>query len=234
LAARAQPFWLSGGISTVIWGYWSVRAKSIRVPLFAGFFIFTCGIIGLTTIQPQDNLRACVYAGVAGAGFGAPLILIIAGIQLATPHALIATATALAIASRAVAASVFTAIYSAAFTERLQPNIISQVSAAALRAGLPATSVEAFVAALAARNTAALATIHGVTPEIIAAGVAALKQALADSIRIVFIIAAPFGALACLLCCFLGDQSKEMNYRVDAPVEDLHARLRARDAVTQV
>ncbi|KAJ6442541.1 siderophore iron transporter [Purpureocillium lavendulum] len=228
LAARAQPFWLAGGASTVFWGVWSVKAKSIRVPLCVGFVILTGGIVGFATIQPDDSTSACVFAGVAGIGFGAPLILIIAGIQLATPHSLIATGTALAITCRAVSTAVFTAIFSAALTDRLEPNIIKYVSKAALSAGLPVSSVQPFVMALAGKDEAALAKVPGATGPIIAAGIAALKQAFADSIRIVFIIAAPFGALACLLCFFLDDQSKEMNYRVDAPVEDLHARAHRR------
>lgn len=64
----------------------------------------------------------------------------------------------------------------------------------------------------------------GVQPAIIGAGVSALLQAFADSIRVVYIIAAPFGALAVIACFFMGDLSKVMNYRVDAPVEDLHAK----------
>ncbi len=226
LAAREQPFWVAGGVSALVWGFWSVKARSIRVPLFAGFFIFTAGIVGFATIQPEDSTRACIFAGLAGIGFGAPLVLIIAGIQLVTPHTLIATGTSLAIASRAVSSSVFTAIYAASLTERLEPNIISYVGKAALSAGLPATSVQAFVAALASDNTAALTKIPGVTPSIIEVSVNALKQAFADSIRVVFIIAAPFGALACLLCFFISDLSSEMDYRVDAPIEDLHARRR--------
>ena len=65
--------------------------------------------------------------------------------------------------------------------------------------------------------------IPGVTPAITQAGIMALKEAFADTLRLVFIIAAPFGAFACLLCLFLGDQSKAMTYRVDAPIEELHA-----------
>ncbi|OAQ78164.1 siderophore iron transporter [Purpureocillium lilacinum] len=233
LAARAQPFWLAGGASTVVWGYWSVKAKSIRVPLCAGFVIFTGGIIGFTTIQPGDSTRACIFAGLAGIGFGAPLILIIAGIQLATPHSLIATGTALAITSRAVSTAIFTAIFSAALTDRLEPNIISYVSRAAISAGLPASSVQAFVMALSGKDEAALMKVPGVTPPMIEAGITALKQAFADSIRVIFIIAAPFGTVACLLCFFLDDQSKEMNYRVDAPVEDLHVRSHRHHAASE-
>ncbi|CAM1503636.1 Fc.00g012270.m01.CDS01 [Cosmosporella sp. VM-42] len=233
LAARAQPFWVGGGISAVIWGYWSVRARSIRVPLFTGFLIFTAGLVGFTTINPEDSTRACIFAALSGIGFGAPLILAIAGIHLAVPHALIATATSLAITSRAVSSSVFTAIYSATLTDRLEPKIISYVSKAALKAGLPATSLEAFVGALVESNKEALSMVQGVTPEIVAVSIAALKQAFADSIRIIFIIAVPFGVVACLLCCLLADQSSEMNYRVEAPIEDLHARHHRGENLTE-
>lgn len=49
------------------------------------------------------------------------------------------------------------------------------------------------------------------------------QQAHADSTRPSFIIASAFGALACIVCLFIGDLTKVMNYRVDAPIEKLHA-----------
>ena len=216
-------------LTTVLWGYASTKLRTIRAPLLFGFLIFTAGIVGLATLQPSDSTKAIVFAGLAGIGFGAPLILIIAGVQLSTPHHLIATATAVVTSSRAVAATVFTAIYAAALSTRLDKDIPSYTAKAALGAGLPASSLPAFIKALAAADTAALPKIPGVTPKIIAAGVAALKQAFADSIRVVYIIAAPFGALACIACFFLGDMHKTMNYRVDAPIEDLHARPHQHD-----
>ncbi|KAH8653570.1 putative siderophore iron transporter [Xylariales sp. PMI_506] len=226
LAVRELPFWGMGGIATAGWGFWSMKAKSIRVPLFTGFLILTAGIAGFATVQPGQSTRACIFSGLTGIGFGAPIILIISGIQLVIVHSLIATATALAITSRAVSASVFTAIYTAAMTTRLNSKIASYVTIAALTAGLPPTSVPAFVQALAESDTSTLALIPGITPSIIASGVAALGQAFADSIRIVWIIAAPFGALACLLCFLIPDLSDAMDYRVEAPVEQLHAKQR--------
>ena len=222
--ARAQPFWVACIPSTILWGYLSTRFRTIREPLFAGFLIFTAGIIGFATVQPDDSTSAIIFSGLCGIGFGAPLILIITGVQLSTPHHLIATATAVTTSSRAVAATVFTAIYSAAFSTRLGTDLPAYVAKAALQAGLPAKSLKPFIGALADNDTAALAKIPGVTPAIIGAGVVALKQAFADSIRVVYEIAAPFGALACLACLFLGDLRKTMNYHVDAPVEDLHAK----------
>lgn len=219
-----MPFSVAGAISTVIWGYAATKFRTVREPLFLGFLIFTAGIIGFTTIEPNGSTTAVVMSGLAGVGFGAPLILIITGVQLSTPHSLIATATAVTTSSRAVAATVFTAIYAAALTSHLNTNIPNGVGGALAKAGLPASSIPSFVQALAGGQTDALSSIPGVTPAIIAAGVAALKQALADSIRVVYIIAAPFGVLACIGCFFLGDLRRTMNYMVDAPVEDLHTK----------
>jgi hypothetical protein len=222
--ARGQPFWLASGLSTVVYGYVSTKARNIRAPLSVGFLLLTAGIVGLATIEPTRSTSAIVFSGLAGLGFGAPLVLVIAGVQLSTPHHLIATATAVTTSARAVSATTFTAIYTAALGTRLDKNIPSYVAKAALRAGLPPTSVSAFVGALAGKDSAALVKIPGVTPIIINAGIASLKQAYADGLRVVYTIAAPFGALACLLCFFLGDLKATMSYHVDAPVEDLHAK----------
>ena len=222
--ARGQPFWITAGLSTVVYGYVSSRLRTIRSPLFVGFLLFTAGLVGFATIQPGQSTNAVIFSGLAGLGFGGPLVLIIAGVQLSTPYEFIATATAITTSSRAVATAVFTAIYAAALTTRLEKFIPEYVAAAAVRAGLPLSSLRSFVEALAGNNAAALKTIPGVTPAIIGAGVVALKQALADSIRVVFIIAAPFGVVACIACCFIADLGPGMNYHVDAPIEILHAK----------
>lgn len=181
-------------------------------------------VVGLSTLQPGESTKAICFDGLAGLGFGAPLILIISAVQLGTPHHLIATATALATSSRALTGAVFNAIYSAAVTSRMESKLPSYIANAAVRAGLPAASVPTFVAAIANQDTTALPSIAGVTPAIIDAGVAAAQHASADSMRVVYIIAAPFGACAILVTWFLGDLSKTMHYKVDAPMEELHSK----------
>ncbi|KAJ5974302.1 hypothetical protein N7481_011512 [Penicillium waksmanii] len=224
LAAREQPFWISGGIGTVIYGYVSTRFRSIRAPLFIGFLLLTAGVVGLATLQPKDEISALAFSGLAGLGFGSPLILLIAAVQLSTPHHLIATATAATTCSRAIAATVFTAVFSAAFNARVQKFIPDYVSQAVLDAGLPSTSVGDFVKAIAAGDESALSSVAGVDIGILSAGTNAAKQAFADSLRVVYIIAAPFGLLACICCFFLGDLRLAMNYAVDAPLETLQPR----------
>lgn len=209
-----------------MWGLLSTKFRTIREPLFLGFLLFTAGNVGMATLQPGDNASQLAFAAVAGIGFGSPLILIIAGVQLSTPHQLIATATAVTNSARAVGGTIFTAAYTSALTTSLTSKLPTYIAAAAAKAGLPSSSIPAFVEAVASGSDATLSTIPGVNPSIIQTGFLAMEQAYADSLRLIYIIAAPFGIVACILCLFIGDLKKAMTYRVDAPVEDLHSKHR--------
>ena len=224
LTVRGLPFWVVSGLSTAVWGYWSMRLGTVRTPLFTGFLIYTAGLVGLATIRPRDDLRCLIFAGLAGLGFGAPLVLITAAVQLSTPHHLIATATAVATSARAVGATVFTAIYSAAYGSVIGVKLPNGITSAAIKTGLEADYVPSFIGALTSQNTTALYAIPGVNSTIIDAVMGAENQAYADSLHVVYYIAIPFGVVACFICFFLGDLRSTMNYRVDAPVENLTAR----------
>ena len=217
-------------MSTIVYGYASTHFRTIREPLFAGFVLLTAGLIGGATIQPGQSANAIAFGVLAGLGFGAPLVLIVTGTQLSTPHKHIAIATACITTSRAMAGAIFTAINSAAFNSRLKKDLPKYVAAAATAAGLPVTSLPAFITALSAGDVSTLATIPGVTPTIIAKGAHALQQAFADSLRVIYIIPIPIGVVACIACWFLGDMRRTMNYRVDAPVEELHAKREKQSA----
>ncbi|KAB5576271.1 putative siderophore iron transporter [Coniochaeta sp. 2T2.1] len=223
LVSRSMPWWVMTLLSTAIWGVWSSKSRDIKKPLLVGFAILTGGTVGFATLQPGQSINALAFAAVSGLGFGAPVILILTGVQLAIPAKLIATATAVATSSRALGATMFTAIYTAAMTSRLPGYLADYVTKAAIGAGLPPSSLPMFIPALAGGDMEAVAGVPGVSPVIIEAGVAAMQQAYADAIRIVFIIAAAFSAAGFVAVFFIGDLTPEMDYRVDAPVEDLHA-----------
>lgn len=234
MAARQQPYWLGCLLLTPVWGLISTRLKSTKEPLAVGFLAFTGGLVGLATIQPGNDTKSLVFAGLAGIGFGGLIVLILASIQLSVPHELIATATAVTVSSRAVAAAVFTTLYVTAFSNRLKDKLPSYVASAAIKGGLPKASIPVYVAALIAKDEATLLRIEGINPQIIQAGATAIKQAYADSMRIVFVIAAPFGVLAALSCWFIADLRTTMNYKVDAPVEQLREKTQHSSAVQEV
>ena len=234
VVARSMAAWVPALVSTVVWGAISTRFRTIREPLLAGFIILTGGLVGLCTVKPGQSVHALAFSVLLGIGLGAPLILVVTGVQLSTPHRLIATATACTTSSRAVASAIFSAVNVAAFNTRLGTYLPQYVAQAALAAGLPEESVPAFIGALSTGDSTALAQITGVTPSVIAEGVGALQRAFADAIRVIFIIAAPFGIVAVIACCFLGDLKETMNYHVDAPVEKLQGKSDKHDAATSV
>lgn len=224
LAVRSLPFFIAMTLTTALWGYWSSRFRTIRNPLFAGYFLVMGFTVAFATIKPGQGLNQLVFSAGLGAAFGSPLILLISATQLAVPYSGIATATAIITSVRAIASGVATAIYLAVFNARITSNLPSYIAKAATEAGLPDSSIPAFIGALTSNNITSLESVTGATPHIIAEGVSALGFAYADSIRIVYIIAAPFGLLACAMVYFLPDMKKTMNYHVDAPIKELHAK----------
>lgn len=225
-AVRQIPFWAVAAVSTVAYGLWSSKRRTIRSPLIVGFLIWTGGTVGMATIQPNQSVNCLVFNAICGLGFGSPLILLIAGTQLSVPHHLIATATAVMTSSRAVAAAVFTAIYSAAVGSSMTAKLPKYVSKAAIGAGLPQSSLPAFVPAMLGEDAGAVEKLA--TPAVIAAAKKAVLQASADSYRIVYIMAACVGVVACIVAWFIEDVTKLMTYHVDAPVEVLHAKVAGR------
>lgn len=222
-AARQVPFWASGSWITVAYGFWSSKRRTIRSPLIVGFVIWTAGLVGMATVQPNQPANAIVFAVMCGLGFGGPLILLISGTQLSVPHHLIAIATAIMTSSRALAGAMITAISSAAVTSSMNVKLPAYVAKAAVGAGLPESSVSEFVPSLLGKDSAALEKIAA-SPSVMAAAQKAILQASADSFRLVFIIAAPFGVVAIIMSWFVEDVTKLMTYHVDAPVEVLHAK----------
>lgn len=223
-SARFAVYFGGVGVGTVFYGWLSVKLRSIREALTSGFLVGLAGVIGMATIQPGQNANPMIFAALGGIGTASVLSLAIAGVQLASPHAHLATATAVAVIARAISSTSFTSIYSAVVTQKLDVYIPSYVTRSVALAGLPESSISAFIQALTANNSEQLAKVPGVSQSIIQAGVHALQQAYADGIRYTYIIAAPFLLLAAISAWFLGDLKSIMNYHVDAPVEKLNAK----------
>lgn len=213
-------------VLAMVWGYLSARLRTIRELLSLGFLMVTGAVIGLATLQPKDGDVAIGMVTLSGIGSASPLILIITAVQLATPPDLIATATGVTTSVRSIGSTMFVAIYTAALDTRVNKKVPIYVAKAAAEAGLVSTSIPAFVGAIASGDVAALAKVPGVSEKMIGLGVAAFKQAFADSIRIVYIIAAPLGLLATISAWGLTNFRKTMNYKVDAPLESLQASHR--------
>ncbi len=59
VTARVVLFWLDSTLSTGFYGFVCAKTKSIKIPVAVGFLLLTSGMIGLTTIEPDDWLHEC-------------------------------------------------------------------------------------------------------------------------------------------------------------------------------
>ena len=93
-----------------------------------------------------------------------------------------------------------TAIYSSILQSKMKELIPANVGAAALKAGLPPSSLPLLIEILTGVDTkTAITAVPGVTPDITVAATLALKEGYIDSFRYIWLSSIAFGviALAC-------------------------------------
>ena len=114
---------------------------------------------------------------------------------------------------RATGGAIAIAIYGSIINNKVQKNLIPDVTAAAIEAGLAPSAIESFIsmtncplsvkytvevltkylAALSSGSSSALGSLEGITPAIIAAGRIALQTVYANAFRLVFLVSIAFG-----------------------------------------
>ncbi|KAK1053729.1 hypothetical protein LTR33_014310, partial [Friedmanniomyces endolithicus] len=157
---------------------------------------------------------------IAGFGFSVPLALLFAVAQLATPRHLLGLTTGQLIAARGAGQTVGAAVLAAVYNAKVEVVLPEEVTTAALNAGLPSSSVPAFLTALTGGNTTALSSIPGATSAVIEVASAAAKHAYVESFHYGWYTALPFAIIA-LLSVFLLDGKKikaQMTWLVERPV----------------
>jgi hypothetical protein len=132
----------------------------------------------------------------------------------------IGTGAGVAGSVRAAISAVSSAVYSAVLTNRLTSTISSEVPPALIKAGLPATSVANFIAAISVGTPAAFATVEGLTADITAVGLRAYKVANADAYRTVFLTTIAFSGLALVLSFFVPNVEDRLTSDVAATLHN--------------
>jgi hypothetical protein len=64
--------------------------------------------------------------------------------------------------------------------------------------------------------------VPGITPEIFAAGVNAMKEVYAGGFRLIYLVGMAFGLLACLGVCFVGSVDHKLTKQVAVKVDRPH------------
>ncbi|KAJ7221663.1 MFS general substrate transporter [Mycena pura] len=227
---------------------YATKYKDLKSPLLVSFFFFLIVSICYATITPKLNHAQIVYnilvpeklsLIIAGIGQSGPLTLIVALTQFTAPHQFLvrkcplnhpplfdfvskSTATGLAFSARAIGGAFGSAILDAIINNKLA-SYDADVGAAAVAAGLPASSVPALLQALAGGSAA----VPGASAAVIAAATDASRNAYARAYRFAWIPIIPFVLLAMVAIVCLRDVKELMTEHVEATVERVEARGRA-------
>jgi EmrB/QacA subfamily drug resistance transporter len=180
------PMLLGATASTAISGRLISRSGRYKVFPLVGLAVMALGLLLLSGLDVSSSrAEACVFVGIFGIGFGLVAQVLVLAIQNAVEPRDIGITTASANLFRALGGSVGVAVFGSIFASRL---------ADALARDLPAgTQVDSD------RLQASPAAIRGLP-----GGVQdAVEHAVASSLHTVFLVAAPFAALALITVLFL-------------------------------
>lgn len=196
---------------------YSTVFKDLKYPLAVSFGIFLIVTIVYANISPSMNHAQLGINVVTGFGQAGPLTLIPAIIQFSAPHAMIATASGLAATTRALGGAFGSAVLDAIVNSKLSSTLAPQVGGAAIKAGLPASSVPALMEAFA--TGAGFDDVPGINPTILAAASNASHWAYAHAYRLAWASIIPFVALAFIGIMCLTSMKEMMTEHVQATVE---------------
>ena len=173
----------------------------------------------MATVSETDPKAFWGYPVFLGLGLGLCLTSLATAAQLSAPPHLISITSGLFIGIRSLGASIGLPIYTAIFNAQLSSHLGNDIAAKVLPLGLPAKSLPLFIGALAANDQKALASIPGVTPQIIGAGVSGLQHAYLEAFRYVWVCAAVMCFVAAIGACFIINPKADFTMHVDAPLD---------------
>jgi hypothetical protein len=119
------------------------------------------------------------------------------------------------LAGGAIAISVYSTILSNTLTTWMTRLIPSAV----LPLGLPSSSLASLMTALP-QGSAALASVPGITPSIMAAAGAALQESYVHALRVTALSSLSFGVIAIVACCLCNDIGHKMDDRIEVFLEN--------------
>ena len=170
-------------------------------------------------ITPSWNHAQIGFNVISGVGQCGPLTLLVALIQFTAPHAYLSTATGLAFSARAIGGAFGSAVLDAIINGKLAKTYAPKVSAAAIQAGLPSSSVRALLEAMGTGK--GLMAIPGITPDVLGAASKASEWAYAHAYNLAWWSILPFVVIALIAEGCLKGVKELMTERVEATVENV-------------
>ncbi|KAF1989204.1 fungal trichothecene efflux pump [Aulographum hederae CBS 113979] len=168
------------------------------------FFLGSVFLAAMATCTPDTPVRAAIFVFLAAAFIGWNEILnsTIATISIDDQRE-IGTATGAGGSARSTISTICSTVYTVILSNRIAQTIPAQVPPALVSAGLPISSIPAFLAAITAGTQSAWDAVGGLTPAIQAVGVRAYQEASSDAYTTVFLSTLAFSGIGIVLSPFL-------------------------------
>ncbi|KAK5051382.1 hypothetical protein LTR84_003034 [Exophiala bonariae] len=167
--------------------------KKTNYQWLMAIIIQTIFIGSMSTVTEHNPGRAIAFVAIAAFMVGAQQVMGLLIIQFGAEDNQIGIATGLAGSLRSTGGAVAIAVYGSVINNHIAKNLASRLAAAALLAGLAPAEVPGFIVALTSGSVDGISSIEGITPGIVAAGIAAQKSVYAGAFRVVFLVSIAFG-----------------------------------------
>ncbi|CCT69545.1 related to MFS drug efflux pump [Fusarium fujikuroi] len=203
--------------ATVINGALSWFKGNARELLLFSCVMMTAFGGALAAVTPDTPALIYIFGVFSGVGVGGVLVPPATVAITVAPDELIATCVALSLSIRVVGGSIGYSIYYNIFYHKLKSKLPYVVADYAIAAGLPITSATQFVTAYIL-DPSALASVPGVTPEILKAAAIGSRWGYAYALKYVWLTSIAFGVCAIVACAFIGNTKKYMTNRIAARI----------------
>ena len=124
--------------------------------------------------------------------------------------------------TRAVSGTIAISIYVCIYSNKLTTFLPQEIVPAVEQAGLPASSIPAFFAAMTNGTSAAFETVPGINAKVLAAFADATQDAYAHAFKIVYLSSVAFAAVAIIASLFVTDIDKYMTNFVNKTIHKPH------------
>lgn len=167
----------------------------------------------LAVSNPENPKLTVALGALASFGVGGVLVPAATIAMIVTPDAVITTAAALSLSIRTVGGSIGYSIYYNIFATKLEQQLPAFVAEYAIRAGLPLSSAESFVATFLT-TPEQLSSVEGVTPAVVQGATIGMRWAYSESLKYVWFTSIAFGSMAIVCCLLLPSTKKYATNRV--------------------
>ncbi|OAL22854.1 hypothetical protein AYO22_06762 [Fonsecaea multimorphosa] len=225
------------GSTVTSWQQSAWLSTTIAFGVYSGFIF--CGpwisIIKHIRIQLIVMMTILVtFTGAMASWFPAAWLELVPAllIQLESNDVDLGTVYAIIYSSRAIVGSIMTAVYLAILSSKITSEILKYVPDAAVKAGLPDSSVAQLLVAIAAGGTPdTLSKVPGVTASVNEAVGAALVVAYTAAYSYVYYAAIAFGGVGLIACFCMRDYDQYLTnhvprqiYRIKDRQENIHPK----------